>query len=133
MLHTTTDTLPLPILGLVSVCSTRSPGCKGHIPVSWVSPTPMGHTITSAVSPEQGLHLAFKNLGLEWSQLHKFHHQDGFVYTLVSGLCGWGLGLSCASHCPLTKISGFTPTQQVRCLGCGPQDRQPVDFTLLSC
>ena len=57
MLRTTTDTLPLPILNLVSACSTQSPGCKGCVPVSCVSPTLMGHTIMSAVSLSRGFTL----------------------------------------------------------------------------
>ena len=51
MLLTTTDTLVLPILNLVSMCSTWSPGCKGCIPASCISPTLVGHTTMSAVSP----------------------------------------------------------------------------------
>ena len=103
MLCTTTDTLLLPILSLVSACSTRSPGCKGCIPASSVSPTSIGAHHHKRGLPEQELHLAFENLGLEWSQLHMFLHQDGFIYTFVSGLCGQGLGLFCSSNCPLTK------------------------------
>ena len=57
MLHTTTDTLPLPILSLVSACSTWSPGYKGHIPGSCISPTLMGHTIMSMVSLSRGFTL----------------------------------------------------------------------------
>ena len=60
MLCTTTDTFPFPILSLISMCSTQSLGCKGHVPVSCVSPTLMGHTITSAVSLSRGFTLHSK-------------------------------------------------------------------------
>ena len=131
MLHTTTDTLLLPILILISESSTWSPRYKGHVPASCISPTLVGHTITSTVSPIRGFTLHSRIWVWNVPNLTcSFTRMGSSIPLSVDS--GTGFGPSPCSHCPLAKNGSSTLTQQARSLGCCPRDRQPVNFSLLS-